>query len=102
MTADAWISSSTYHEQLHEVYGIHIRLAQYPILAPRIRELMRRALFSAGILTPEALEAEVRQKAIVSQSREGLTDPFGQESAAVWNAAYGRDPRPTHRLLLRL
>jgi hypothetical protein len=80
-----WIGSSTYHEQLHEVYGIHIRLAQYPILAPRIRELMRRALFAGGILTPAALEAEVRQKAIASQAREGLADPFGQESATVWN-----------------
>ncbi len=79
------IGSSAYHEQLHEVYGIHIRLAQYPILAPRIRELMRRALFSAGILTPAALEAEVRQKAIASQAREGLADPYGQESAAVWH-----------------
>jgi hypothetical protein len=85
MSQEEWIGSSTYHEQLHEVYGIHIRLAQYPILAPRIRELMRRALFSAGILTPAALELEVRQKAIASQAREGLSDPYGQESAAVWN-----------------
>jgi hypothetical protein len=85
MSNEIWIGSSTYHEQLHEVYGIHIRLAQYPILAPRIRELMRRALFSAGILSAAALEAEVRQKAIASQAREGLADPFGQESAAVWN-----------------
>jgi hypothetical protein len=74
------------YEQLHEVYGVHIRLAQYPVLAPRIRELMRRDLFARGIITAQAFEAEVRQKAVLSQHREGLADPFGQESEPTWNA----------------
>ncbi len=84
MTQDHAIGDETHYEQLHEVYGIHIRLAQYPILAPRIRALMRQELFAKGIITPRALEDEVRQKAILSQRREGLADPFGQESERVW------------------
>lgn len=79
------LTIGTQHDELHEAYGIHIRLAQYPILAPRIREAMRRELFDKGIITPQALELEVKQKAIVSQHREGLADPFGQESEPIWN-----------------
>ncbi len=68
----------------HEVYGIQIRLAQYPILAPRIRERMRQELFVKGIIAPATFEAEVRRKALLSQKLEGLDDPFAQESEAVW------------------
>jgi hypothetical protein len=77
------------YEQLHEAYGIHIRLAQYPILAPRIRERMRQELFAKGIITARAFEAEVKQKAVVSQHREGLADPFGQESEHIWHTRLG-------------
>ncbi len=38
MVDDRSAAGSADYEQLHEVYGVHIRLAQYPILAPRIRE----------------------------------------------------------------
>lgn len=86
MVDDRSAAGSADYEQLHEVYGVHIRLAQYPILAPRIRELMRRELFEKGIITAQAFEAEVRQKAVLSQHREGLADPFGQESEPTWNA----------------
>ncbi|MCD6284704.1 MAG: PEP/pyruvate-binding domain-containing protein [Anaerolineae bacterium] len=74
------------YEQLQEVYGVQLRLAQYPILAPEIRKLMRRELFARGIITQRAFESEVTQKAVVSQHREGLGDPFGEEPAAIWNA----------------
>ena len=73
------------YAQLHEVYGVQLRLAQYPILAPEIRKLMRRELFARGIITQRAFESEVTQKAVVSQHREGLADPFGEEPAAIWN-----------------
>mgnify|MGYP006284008115 CR=1 FL=1 len=76
--------SNTGVQDLHEAYGVHLRLAQYPILAGRIRELMRRELFSRGILSVEDFEREVRQKAIISQHREGLHDPFAQEPEKVW------------------
>ncbi len=71
-------------QDLHEAYGVHLKLAQYPILAGRIRELMRRELFSRGIISVEDFEEEVRQKAILSQHREGLHDPFAQEPEKVW------------------
>ncbi len=73
------------YEQLHEAYGIQIRLAQYPTLAPKIRERMRRELFVKGIIAAMAFETEVKQKAVLSQHREGLADPFGQESEPTWN-----------------
>jgi hypothetical protein len=79
------IPHGVHYEQLHEVYGIQIRLAQYPILAPKIRESMRQELFARGIITQRTFEDEVTQKAVVSQHREGLADPFGQESAEMWN-----------------
>ncbi len=67
------------------VYGIQLKLAQYPILARKIRERMRQELFARGIITLTAFEAEVREKAILSQYREGLQDPFAQEPERVWN-----------------
>lgn len=67
------------------VYGIQLKLAQYPILARKIRDRMRQELFSKGIVTLTEFEAEVREKAILSQYREGLHDPFGQEPERVWN-----------------
>ena len=67
------------------VYGIQLKLAQYPILARKIRERMRQELFAKGIVTLAAFEAEVREKAILSQYREGLQDPFAQEPERVWN-----------------
>jgi hypothetical protein len=63
---------------------IYIKLAQYPILADRIRMRMREELFRRGIISQVDFEAEVKQKAIESQRREGVFDPFTQESTAVW------------------
>ncbi len=45
---------------------------------------MRQELFARGVIAPERFEQEVREKAIHSQQREGLSDPFGQEPAEVW------------------
>ena len=63
---------------------IYIKLAQYPVLADRIRSRMRQELFQRGIISREAFEAEVKENAIESQKREGLQDPFGQEEANIW------------------
>ena len=71
--------------QLREVYGVQLKLAQYPILAGQIRELMRQELFANGIISLQTFEAEIREKAIESQHREGLADPYGQESEHLWN-----------------
>jgi len=69
----------------HKVLGIHLELSQYPILARQIRERMRQELFSKGILTIEAFEAEVKEKAVLSQRREGMMDPVVEEPAVIWN-----------------
>ncbi|MGB8214074.1 MAG: PEP/pyruvate-binding domain-containing protein [Anaerolineales bacterium] len=66
------------------VLSIYLTLTEYPILSTRIRYIMRKQLFERGILSREAFDAEVRQKAIESQLREGLQDPYGEEAADTW------------------
>ncbi len=45
---------------------------------------MRKALFARGIITNKDFEAEVRQKALRSQEREGITDPLCDETGEIW------------------
>jgi len=66
------------------VLSIYLTLSEYPILSARIRHIMRKQLFERGILSREAFETEARQKAIQSQLREGLHDPYGEEAAETW------------------
>jgi hypothetical protein len=63
---------------------IYIKLAQYPILCDQIRVRMREELFRRGITTQAEFEAAVKEKALESQRREGLLDPFTQEPANLW------------------
>jgi hypothetical protein len=81
------VSRRSSHDVQHQykVMGIYLELAQYPILARQIRERMRQELFSRGVITREDFKAEVRAKAILSQQREGLLDPFAEEAEDVWN-----------------
>jgi hypothetical protein len=76
-------SSDVQHQ--YKVMGIYLELAQYPILARKIRELMRQELFAKGIINVDAFETEVEAKAVHSQRLEGMTDPFAEEPAHVWN-----------------
>ncbi len=64
--------------------SVYLVLSQYPILSMRIRDLMRRELFSRGYLDPQQFEQEVIRKAIQSQEREGLQRPQIEEPAEVW------------------
>lgn len=64
--------------------NIYLALAQYPILSSSIRARMRRELFNRGVISAEAFEAEVREKAIRSQAREGVQNPFLEEPTDVW------------------
>ncbi|OQY44096.1 MAG: hypothetical protein B6242_13475 [Anaerolineaceae bacterium 4572_78] len=63
---------------------VHLELLQYPILSYTIRERMRDELYKRGIITIDAFEKEVEDKAIYSQRREGLTDPLTQETDVIW------------------
>lgn len=71
-------------EGFPKVLTLYLELSQYPILASRIRTRMREEIFKRGIITREAFEEEVRKKAIQSQFREGLNDPFAQEAETIW------------------
>jgi hypothetical protein len=63
---------------------IYIKLAQFPILCDQIRVRMREELFRRGVIHQADFEAEVKQKSVESQRREGLLDPFSQEPANLW------------------
>ncbi|MCS6993155.1 MAG: hypothetical protein N2117_02420 [Anaerolineales bacterium] len=66
------------------ILNIYLTLTQYPILASRIRARMREMLLARGIIHAEEFEAEVRKKAIESQIREGLHDPYSEEPFDLW------------------
>jgi hypothetical protein len=72
------------------VLSISLALTQYPILAERIREKMRTALFTRGIIMTDLFESEVWKKSVESQTREGLLDPFGEETYEVWELRRSR------------
>jgi hypothetical protein len=67
-----------------KVLRIYLELSQYPILAEQVREHMRQELFKRGVISPEVFETEVEEKAIESQKREGLDDPYAQEPIEDW------------------
>jgi hypothetical protein len=75
---------------IDSVLKILLALTQYPILSTRIRHQMRKALFSRGIITREAFDAEAREKAMESQEREGLHNPLEEEQADLWQTRLSR------------
>ena len=77
------ITDSSLHSTTPAI-DIYIKLAQYPVLADRIRLRMREELFQRGVITRESFEFEVKSNAVESQKREGLLDPFKQEEANIW------------------
>jgi hypothetical protein len=70
--------------KMPKVLALYLKITQYPILARRIRERMRQEIFSRGIISRKVFIDEVREKAVLSQKREGLFDPFAQELPEVW------------------
>ena len=66
------------------VLNIYLALNQFPILSGRIRAHMRHELFSRGIIPQAEFEAEAQRKAMESQKREGLHNPYGEESTEIW------------------
>ncbi len=69
---------------------IYIKLAQYPILADRLRDRMRQDLFNRGIIDPDRFEHEVRELSVASQKREGLGDPYYEEDSHTWQVRKDR------------
>ena len=64
---------------------IYLALSDYPVLRSKIRAQMRRMLFERGLINPKDFEAEVREKAIRSQEREGITNPLWEETGEIWS-----------------
>ncbi|MBM3126458.1 MAG: hypothetical protein FJZ87_15545 [Chloroflexi bacterium] len=75
---------------MDNVMKILLALNQYPILSGRIRSRMRRELFTRGIVTKEVFDEEARRKAIESQEREGLHEPYVEEKADIWETRLTR------------
>ncbi len=69
---------------LPKVLEIYLQLANYPILSDRIRRRMREEVFARGVIARDLFEQEVEDKARQSQRREGLEDPYNQETSEVW------------------
>lgn len=69
---------------------IYIKLAQYPILADRVRDRMRQELFQRGFIEPDTFEHEVREMSEASQLREGLGDPYYEEDSHTWQTRIER------------
>jgi hypothetical protein len=67
-----------------KVLEVVLKLKQYPILSQQIRKRMRDEIFARGVIRREDFERQVREKAVESQMREGLDDPFGEEAPDVW------------------
>ncbi len=76
-----------------KISDIYLLIAQYPMLASRIRRQMRQELFRRGIITQDRFEQEVREKAVLSQQREGIFAPLEDEDAAQWDLRFHRVQR---------
>jgi hypothetical protein len=73
-----------------KILEIYLLIAQYPMLASNIRRRMREELFRRGIITPQRFDAEVKEKAVQSQQREGIYNGFLEESAQQWDLRWSR------------
>jgi hypothetical protein len=67
-----------------KVLRILLELRQYPILSRAIRERMRQEIFARGVISQRRFDAELEEKAIESQEREGIVNPLYEESPADW------------------
>ena len=73
-----------------KILEIYLLIAQYPMLASQIRRRMREELFRRGIITPQRFDAEVKEKAVLSQQREGIYNGLLEEDAQRWELRWSR------------
>ena len=67
-----------------------------------MRARMRKELFERGVISPQQFEKEVRDRAIESQAREGLHNPFDEEPTEVWEVHRERTRKSPDRFLFCL
>ncbi len=63
---------------------VYVKLAQFPILADKIRTRMREEMFRRGVIDQADFEQEVQEMAVESQRREGVNQPYSQEETDKW------------------
>jgi len=68
-----------------KILEIYLELSQFPILADEIRRRMREELYRRRIISPVEFKQEIEEKAVQSQFREGLSDPYSQENHETWD-----------------
>ena len=73
-----------------KVLEIYLLIAQYPMLASSIRRRMREELFRRGIISPQRFDAEVKERAVQSQQREGIYNGLLQENTQQWDLRVSR------------
>jgi hypothetical protein len=73
-----------------KILDIYLLIAQYPMMASQIRRRMREELFRRGIITPDRFDAEVKERAIQSQQREGIHNGLLEENAQRWGLRWSR------------
>ncbi len=74
----------------HNFYRMQSVLAEYPILQDRIIEAMLNRLVHDQVFNLSEIQVLIREKAIRSQTREGLNNPFIQEGPAGWENRLSR------------
>ena len=52
---------------LPKVFEVYMQLANYPILADRVRRKMREEVFARGVIARKLFEQEVEDKAVTTQ-----------------------------------
>ena len=67
-----------------KILALYLQMAQYPVLARQIRQRMLAELYNRGVITAATFESEARAKAIDSQFREGLSNPYAEEDEPTW------------------
>ncbi len=72
------------------ILNIYLTLNRYPVLSNRIRARMRKKVFKQGIISRKNFNTKAREKAILSQTREGLLDPFAEETSETWDLRLAR------------
>ncbi len=84
------MTSATSSFNSNVLFSIQMILAQYPILRDRISEAMFNKLVEDGYTSVSEFEERVRDFALMSQRREGLQNPFGQEGPNIWENRLSR------------
>ena len=64
--------------------SIQATLSQYPILTEKIEKEMYSRLISDGYITVSDFKERIRDFALLTQKREGLENPFAQETPLIW------------------